>query len=108
MKAKDKEALHYMAKHSGSTDESYLQQLSTTAMFYTPEASLQFIRDAKLPGVMEKVSKFSFDNGLLGPMAKNANAVGIAYPNGVVTGNSKNIKLRFVDTYLQMAIDGKL
>lgn len=108
MKAKDKEALQYMAKHSGTTLDSYMQQISTTALFYEPAASLAFVKDAKLPTVMQKVSSFSFENGLLGPAAKSANAIGIEYPNGVVTGNSKNIKLRFTDTYLQMAVDGKL
>lgn len=108
MKAKDKEALQYMAKHSGSTLDSYMQQLSTTAMFYTPAEALSFVSDPKLATVMQKVSQFSFDNGLLGPTAKNANAVGIAYPNGVTTGNAKNIKLRFDDTYLKLAVDGKL
>jgi NitT/TauT family transport system substrate-binding protein len=108
MKAKNKDALQFMAKNSGSSYESYLQQLSTTELFYEPATALQFVRDPKLPGMMEKVAKFSFENGLLGPTAKSASAVGIAYPNGVVTGNSKNIKLRFVDTYLQMAVEGKL
>lgn len=108
MKAKDKDALQYMAKQSGSTFDSYMQQLASTAMFYTPAEALTFVRDPKLPSVMQKMSQFSFDNGLLGPTAKNANAVGIAYPNGVTTGNPKNIKLRFDDTYLKLAVDGKL
>lgn len=108
MKAKDKDALQYMAKQSGSTLASYQQQLATTAMFYTPAEALTFVRAPQLPSIMQKMSQFSFDNGLLGPTAKNANAIGIAYPNGLVTGNSKNVKLRFDDTYVKLAADGKL
>lgn len=108
IKAKDQEALQYMAKHSGSTLASYMNQLSTTALFVEPAEAIKFVQDAKLPEVMQKIQTFSFENGLLGPGAKSANAIGIEYPNGVVTGNPKNIKLRFTDTYLKMAVEGKL
>jgi NitT/TauT family transport system substrate-binding protein len=57
---------------------------------------------------MEKVAAFSFAHGLLGEGAKDAGAVGIAYPGGKITGNADNVKLRFTDEFAAMAAEGTL
>lgn len=108
MKAKDKDALTHMAKASGTDLAGYEAQLKTTAMMFTPADMLAFVTSPKLPETMKRVSQFSFDKKLLGDGAKSADAIGVAFPGGKVNGNAKNVKLRFDDTYLRLAADGKL
>ncbi|PMZ65361.1 lipid kinase, partial [Pseudomonas sp. GW247-3R2A] len=55
-----------------------------------------------------KVAEFSFQHGLLGEGAKDTSAVGMAFANGVTSGDKTNLKLRFDPTYVQMAADAKL
>jgi NitT/TauT family transport system substrate-binding protein len=57
---------------------------------------------------MKMVAAFSFDHGLLGEGAKSAEAIGMSFPGGKTLGDSANVKLRFNETYMQMAADGKL
>jgi NitT/TauT family transport system substrate-binding protein len=56
---------------------------------------------------MQKVAEFSFDHGLLGEGAPDAEFIGVAGPKGIY-GNKQNVKLRFDTTYMQMAADKKL
>ncbi|MGI4855619.1 MAG: putative urea ABC transporter substrate-binding protein [Janthinobacterium lividum] len=101
-------ALTSMAKASGTDLAGFKGQLSTTALFATPQAALDFANGPALPQTMARVAKFSFDHGLLGPGAQNADAVGMSFEHGVVVGDKRNIKLRFDSTYVRMAADGKL
>jgi NitT/TauT family transport system substrate-binding protein len=97
-----------MAKASGTTLDDYLKQLATTALQYTPAEAVKLADGPQLPETMKRVAKFSFDKGLLGEGARSADAIGMAFPNGVVSGNAKNVKLRFDDSFLRLAADGKL
>ncbi|WP_233851228.1 putative urea ABC transporter substrate-binding protein [Paraburkholderia sp. HD33-4] len=101
-------ALTAMAKASGTDLANFKGQLSTTALFYSPQAALDFVTSADMPKIMTRVAKFSFDHGLLGQDAKSADAVGMAFDKGVVVGNKNNVKLRFDPTYVAMAAAGKL
>ena len=101
-------ALNSMAKASGTDLAGFKSQLSTTELFYTPKAALAFVNSANLPTTMTRVAKFSFEHGLLGQGAADANAVGMEFSGGVVVGNKNNIKLRFDPSYVRMAADGKL
>jgi NitT/TauT family transport system substrate-binding protein len=101
-------ALTSMAKASGTDLAGFKSQLSTTALFYTPKAALDFATSSALPQTMTRVAKFSFDHGLLGQGAPDANAVGMAFDKGVIVGSKSNVKLRFDPTYVRMAADGKL
>ena len=101
-------ALTSMAKASGTDLANFKGQLSTTALFYTPKAALEFVRSPDLPKIMTRVAKFSFDHGLLGQNAKSADEVGMAFDKNVVVGNKNNVKLRFDPTYAEMAAAGKL
>jgi NitT/TauT family transport system substrate-binding protein len=108
MKAKNAAALTQMAKASGTTLEGYQAQLATTALFYEPAEALRLATGPQLPDAMKRVAKFSSDKRLLVEGARSANAIGVSFPNSVVNGNAKNIKLHFDDTYLRLAVDGKL
>ncbi|MFM0323482.1 putative urea ABC transporter substrate-binding protein [Caballeronia glebae] len=101
-------ALTAMAKASGTDLANFKGQLSTTALFYTPKAALDFVTSPDMPKIMTRVAKFSFDHGLLGQDAKSADAIGMAFGNGVVIGSKNNVKLRFDPTYVAMAAAGKL
>jgi NitT/TauT family transport system substrate-binding protein len=101
-------ALTAMAKSSGTDLAGFKGQLSTTALFYTPQAALDFVNSPNLPAIMTRVAKFSFDHGLLGQGAPSADAVGMAFDKGVVIGSKTNVKLRFDPSYVAMAAAGKL
>jgi NitT/TauT family transport system substrate-binding protein len=101
-------ALTSMAKASGTDLAGFKGQLSTTALFYTPKAALEFATSPTLAQTMTRVAKFSFDHGLLGQGAPDANAVGMAFDKGVIVGSKSNVKLRFDPTYVRLAADGKL
>jgi len=107
-KSKNKKAIAYMAKNSGATDAEFEAQLKTTAMFYRAKEAAGFAKNEKLKKTMEYVRTFSFDKGLFGQGAQSKDFVGIQFPDGSIIGDQKNIKLRFDDTYMQMAADGKL
>jgi NitT/TauT family transport system substrate-binding protein len=96
-----------MALASGTDLAGYDTQLTTTKMFYTPEAALELVNSDALLSTMRKVAEFSFDHGLLGDGAPDAEFIGVTGPKGVY-GNKQNIKLRFDTTYMQMAADNKL
>ena len=57
---------------------------------------------------MKMVAGFSFDHGILGEGAKSADAIGMSFPGGKTLGDTANQKLRFSETYMKMAADGKL
>lgn len=101
-------ALEHMAKASGTDLAGFKAQLATTALFYTPQQTLDFANSAELPKTMDKVAGFSFDHGLLGEGAKDSSAVGMSFAHGVTRGDKANLKLHFDPTYVQMAADGKL
>jgi NitT/TauT family transport system substrate-binding protein len=106
MKSK-KDVREHMAKASGTDLAGYEAQLDTTKMFYTPAEALKFTNSPKLAQTMKYVAGFSFEHGLLGDGAADANFIGIETPAGVV-GDKGNIQLRFEPSYMQMAADGKL
>ncbi|MGH8779484.1 putative urea ABC transporter substrate-binding protein [Paraburkholderia sp.] len=106
--ADSRAALTSMAKASGTDLAGYKAQLSTTALFYTPQQALEFATSPNLPKIMTRVAQFSFDHGLLGQGAPDAGAVGMAFDKGVVIGSKGNVKLRFDPTYVRMAAEGKL
>jgi NitT/TauT family transport system substrate-binding protein len=97
-----------MAKASGTDLAGYKSQLDSTMMFYDASEAVKFADSAALPETMKKVSEFSFDHGILGEGAPSAEFIGMAFPGGKTFGDTKNIKLRFTDTYVKMAADGKL
>lgn len=106
--AAGKAAREAMAKASGTNLAGFESQLATTKMFYIPDEAAAFTRDPALLRTMDQVRRFSFAHGLLGEGTKSANAVGIGFANGSTLGDAGNLKLRFIDTYMQQAADGAL
>lgn len=104
---KTEDALTIMAKAAGTDLENYKAQLKTTHMYYSAKDAVDFCRSGKLLETMKNIAVFSYEHGLLGDSATSADAVGIQTPAGVF-GDKNNIKLRFTDKYMQMAVDGKL
>jgi len=96
-----------MAVASGTDLAGFESQLASTKMFYTPASAVEFVNSDALLKTMQKVAEFSFDHGLLGDGAPDANYIGVEGPKGVY-GDKKNVKLRFDATYMQMAADKKL
>ena len=97
-----------MAEASGTDLAGYDAQLAATQMFYTPQPALEFVRSPALGTTMANVASFSFEHGLLGEGAPDAGFIGIELPSGQVLGAESNVKLRFDDTYMQMAADDAL
>jgi len=97
-----------MADSAGCPAEEYEAQLKTTAMFWTPDAAIDYISKAEAKDKMEFVRKFCFDHGLLGESAASVDVVGIQYPDGSVQGDANNVKMRFTTEYMQKAADGSL
>ena len=106
--AAGKAARTAMAAASGTDLAGYDAQLASTAMFYTPAEAVAFTRDTALVQTMDFVRTFLFSKGILGEGAPSADYVGIAFPDGGILGDSRNVKLRFDPTYMQMAADGRL
>lgn len=102
------DAIAFMADNSGGTPAEFKSQLKTTAMFYNPADAVAFAQGDALKKTMDDVRNFSFDKGLYGENADNADLVGIEYPDGSIAGDKGNVKFRFDDTYMKLAADGEL
>ncbi len=97
-----------MGQASGTDLKGYEGQLATTRLFYQPKEAAAFVHTGELIKTMDDVRQFSLKHGLLGEGVSDPDAIGMAFPGGKTLGNPKNIKLRFIDSYMQMAADGKL
>ncbi len=92
-----------MGKASGTDLAGFESQLKTTRMFYTPADAVAFTKSPALPKTMKLVNDFLFAHGLLGDNAKNADVIGISFPDGSTIGDPAKIGLRFVTTYMDSA-----
>ncbi len=104
----DVAALTSMATASGTDLAGYQSQLDATKMFYNAADAVAFVESEKLPTTMKNISSFSFEHGILGEGAQDADFIGISYPGDVITGSSDNIKLQFIADYMKMAAEGSL
>ncbi len=101
-------AIEAMAEASEATATEYRSQLKTTAMFYTPQAAVDYTASDEIKDKMNFVRRFCFDHGLLGEGVRSVDVVGVAYPDGTVQGDEGNVKMRFDTTYMEMAAKGDL
>ncbi|SDH55598.1 NitT/TauT family transport system substrate-binding protein [Vibrio xiamenensis] len=97
-----------MAENSGATEAEFLAQLKTTYMYFDPAKAVEVFNADKTYKTMDYIRQFSFEHGLFGQGAADANFVGIEFPNGKVLGDKHNIKLRFDPSYMALAAQGKL
>lgn len=105
--AKGKEARAAMAKLAGASPEQFDSQLSTTYLYADPKKAVAATDDAALVKTMTRVRDFSFNQGLFGG-APSADVVGMSFPGGKTLGDAQNVTLRFDDSFMKMAADGKL
>jgi NitT/TauT family transport system substrate-binding protein len=108
MAAGDEAVLTALAEASGTDLAGYRAQLDSTKMFWTPAEAVAFAADPALKDTMVNVAAFLFDKGILGEGAPSPDFVGVAYPDGSVTGDANNVMFRFDTSYMQMAADGAL
>jgi NitT/TauT family transport system substrate-binding protein len=97
-----------MGAASGTDQAGFEAQMAATKLFAAPGDAVAFVTSPDLGTTMDKVRTFLFDKGLLGSGAASADVIGIELPGGVVLGDAANIKLRFTDTYMKLAVDGAL
>lgn len=97
-----------MAEAAGTDLEGYERQLDATFMFTTPEEKLDFATDEQLMESMDFVRNFSADHALLGDNVTDPGFIGMSFPDGNVLGDEGNIKLRFTNEFIQMALDDEL
>lgn len=101
-------AIAFMAKNSGATPAEFKSQLKTTKMFSDPKEAVSIAGGDKIKSTMDHVRKFSFDKGLFGQGAASADFVGIEFPDKSVLGSNRNVKLRFDNRFMEMAVQGSL
>ncbi|WDA41250.1 putative urea ABC transporter substrate-binding protein [Erythrobacter sp. BLCC-B19] len=97
-----------MAKLAGTDAAAFEGQLATTFLYTDPKAAVAAMASADLITTMTRVRDFSFAQGLFGQGAQSADAVGMSFPGGKTLGDANAITLRFDDTYMKLAADGKL
>jgi NitT/TauT family transport system substrate-binding protein len=97
-----------MAEASGTDLAGYDAQLASTEMFWDPADAVAFVESGALPDTMVNVAEFLFDQGILGEGAPSADFVGVAYPDGSITGDPGNVQLRFDTSFMRMAAEGGL
>ncbi|EQB05311.1 lipid kinase [Sphingobium quisquiliarum P25] len=105
--AQGKAARAAMAKLAGATPESFENQLSTTHLYTDPKAAVTATSAPALVKTMTQVRDFSFSKGLF-KGASSADAVGIAFPGGKTLGDPQRVTLRFDESFMKLAADGKL
>jgi NitT/TauT family transport system substrate-binding protein len=102
------EAIESMAKFAGGTVAEFKAQLRTTFMFYGPNDGIKFVESKENQTACRNVMNFCFEQGLLGQGVKSADYIGIEFPNGVILGDPKNVKIRYITNYMKLAAEGKL
>lgn len=104
--ADDEQALTIMADAAGTDLEGYKRQLDATYLYTDPAEAIALMESPELLDTMGRVAEFSFQHGLLGDMAPNAEVVGIETPSGVF-GDESNVQLRFDPSFTQAHLDAQ-
>jgi NitT/TauT family transport system substrate-binding protein len=97
-----------MAKLSGTTLAGFDSQLKTTHLYVDPKAAAAYASDPALVTATDRVRRFSFAHGMFGQAAHSVDDIGIAFPGGKILGAPTNVKLRFDQSFMTQAADGKL
>ena len=97
-----------IAEASQDSLASYKEQLGTTHMFYMPQTAVQAQSSPDLKKTMDLVREFCFSHGLLGQKTKSPDDVAIQFADGSVLGKPDRVRLRFSNSYMQLAAQGKL
>jgi NitT/TauT family transport system substrate-binding protein len=105
--AQGKAARAAMAKLAGASPETFDNQLMTTFLYSDPKDAVAATSDPALITTMTRVRDFSFSKGLF-KGAATADAVGMSFPGGKTLGDPQHVTLRFDESYMKLAADGKL
>ncbi|NLR70989.1 ABC transporter substrate-binding protein [Novosphingobium sp. ERN07] len=105
--AQGKEARAAMAKLAGTTPDVFDAQLKTTRLYVDAKEAVAATTAPQLISTMTKVRDFSFSKGLF-QGAPSADAVGMGFPGGVTLGDPARVTLRFDESFMKLAADGKL
>jgi NitT/TauT family transport system substrate-binding protein len=105
--AKGKEARAAMAKLAGSTPEAFDSQLKTTFLYADPKAAVAATSSPVLMTNMKRVRDFSFSKGLF-KGTNSADAIGMGFPGNKTLGDPQHVTLRFDESFMALAADGKL
>lgn len=105
--AQGKEARAAMARLAGAAPEKFDRQLTTTYLYADPKAAVAATAAPQLITTMRQVRDFSFSKGLF-KGAASADAVGIGFPGGKTLGDPAHVTLRFDESFMKLAADGKL
>lgn len=97
-----------MGKAAGTDRAGLEAQLKVTRMFDDPADAVAFTTSPELASTMNRVRNFLFEKGLLGNGAASADVIGIAFPDGSIQGDRKNVKFRFTTTFMDAAAKGAL
>jgi NitT/TauT family transport system substrate-binding protein len=101
-------AIAKMAELAKTTPVEFKGQLKTTALYFTPKAAADYTASKELQAKQDLVRNFCFKHNLLGESAPSVDVVGIQYPDGTIQGDKTKVKMRYVDTYMKEAADGKI
>jgi NitT/TauT family transport system substrate-binding protein len=105
--AQGKEARAAMAHLAGAKPEMFDSQLGTTFLYADPKAAVAATSAPALVTTMTRVRDFSFSKGLF-KGASSADAVGMSFPGRKTLGDPQHVTLRFDESFMKMAADGKL
>jgi NitT/TauT family transport system substrate-binding protein len=97
-----------MAKDTGTDLAGFDGQLKTTRLYPDPAEAAAFMRSNDNIAIGDLVRKFCFEHGLMGEGAKSVDVFGIAFPNGTVLGDRKNIRFRYDPQFMELAAQHKL
>ena len=97
-----------MGKASGADLASFDHQLAATSLFAKAPDAVAFTHSPEIGTTMDRVRHFLFEKNLLGNGATSVDAIGIELADGKHLGDTKNVKLRFTDTFMAAAAGDKL
>ena len=96
-----------MGKASGADLASFEHQLASTRLFAKAPDAVAFTNSPEIGTTMDRVRHFLFEKNLLGNGATSVDAIGIEFADGKHLGDTKNVKLRFTDTFMAAAAGGQ-
>ena len=97
-----------MAAAAGTTAADFEEQLRTLRSFYAPRYALRFTESGKLPQLTRQVVRFADRQALLGERSANGSHLGIRFDDGSVLGDPERVLLRFDNSHMRMAAEGRL
>lgn len=93
------EVIAHMAEAVGTDHEGFLKQIATIN-FFSPEEAAELVASEDFAQILQNISSFAWDKGLLGPTAASPDFVGIEFDDGTIQGDASNVNLRFPTSFM--------